>query len=72
MKPTTVWILGAIGFILCVAIGIYYLVPLPSEHLFSSHGPNYSDTKHAIAFFGLGVFCLIAARVVSATSRSNS
>lgn len=72
MKPATAWLLGAIGFVVCVAIGIYYLIPLPVAHILSSHGPHYSDTKHAIAFFGLGIFCLIAARFVSATSRSNS
>lgn len=62
LKPSTAYLLGAIGFLLCVGIGIYYLVPMSTAHFMSSHGPHYSDTKHAIVFFGLAVVCLVGAR----------
>ena len=62
MKPATAYLVGAIGFLLCVGIGVYYLVPLSTAHFLSSHGAHYSDTKHAIVFFGLAVVCVIAAR----------
>lgn len=69
MKPTTAYGLGALGFIICAAIGVYYLIPMSTAHILSSHGPHYSDTKHAIVFFGLAIICLIAARFM-ANSRS--
>jgi hypothetical protein len=65
MKPTTAYLLGAIGFLVCLAIGIYYIIPLSTPHLFSSHGANYSDTKHALVFFALAVICAVAARFLA-------
>jgi len=65
MKPATAYLLGAIGFLVCLAIGVYYLIPMSTAHFLSSHGPHYSDTKHAIVFFGLAVVCAIAARFVA-------
>ena len=62
MKPATAYLLGAVGFLVCVAIGIYYIIPMSTEHFLSSHGPNYSDTKHALVFFVLAIVCLIGAR----------
>lgn len=62
MKPVTAYLLGGIGFLVCAAIGVYYMIPLPVAHILSSHGPNYSDVKHALVFFGLAVICAIAAR----------
>ncbi len=72
MKPATAWILGALGFVICAAIGIYYLIPLSTEHILSSHGAHYSDTKHALVFFGLAVVCLIAARFAANSGRSRA
>jgi hypothetical protein len=62
MKPATAYLLGGLGFLLCVAIGIYYWIPMSSPHFLSSHGANYSDVKHALVFFGLAVVCLVGAR----------
>ena len=62
MKPALAYLLGAIGFVVCAAIGVYYLIPMNTAHFLSSHGAHYSDTKHAIVFFVLAVICLIAAR----------
>lgn len=62
MKPATAYLLGAIGFVICLAIAIYYIIPMSAPHLFSGHGANYSDTKHALVFFVLAIVCLIAAR----------
>ena len=65
MKPTLAYGLGAAGFLICLAIGIYYIIPLSTAHVFSDHGANYSDTKHALVFFALAIVCLIAARFVA-------
>lgn len=62
MKPVTAYLLGALGFIVCAAIGAYYLIPMNTAHFLSSHGAHYSDTKHAIVFFALAIICVIAAR----------
>jgi len=62
VKASTAYLLGGIGFIICVAIGVYYIIPMSTAHFLSSHGPNYSDTKHALVFFVLAVVCLVAAR----------
>lgn len=62
MKPATAYLLGAIGFVVCLAIGIYYIVPMSAAHILSSHGANYSDTKHALVFFALALVSLVAAR----------
>jgi hypothetical protein len=62
MKPATAYLLGAVGFLICAAIGIYYWIPMSSPHLFSSHGAHYSDVKHALVFFALAVVCLVGAR----------
>lgn len=65
MKPATAYLLGAIGFVVCLAIGIYYIIPLSTAHILSGHSAHYSDTKHALVFFVLAVICLIAARFVA-------
>lgn len=70
MKPATAYLLGVIGFIVCAAIGVYYIIPMSTQHFLSSHGANYSDTKHAIVFFALAVVCLIAARFVANASKA--
>jgi hypothetical protein len=62
MKPVTAYLLGALGFLVCAAIGVYYLIPLSVAHVLSSHGAHYSETKHALVFFALAVVCLVAAR----------
>lgn len=67
MKASVAYLLGGIGFVICLAIGVYYLIPMSTAHIFSSHGPHYSDTKHAIVFFGLAIVCLIAARFAANT-----
>jgi hypothetical protein len=72
MKPATAWMLGILGFVVCAAIGVYYLIPMSTAHILSSHGANYSDTKHALVFFGLGIICVIAARFIANGSRSKA
>lgn len=66
MKPA--YLVGGLLFVVCAAIGVYYLIPMSTAHLFSSHGPNYSDTKHAIVFFGLAIVSLIGARFAANAS----
>jgi hypothetical protein len=70
MKPATAYLLGGIGFLICAAIGVYYLIPMSTAHFLSSHGANYSDTKHALVFFALALVCLIGARFAANASRA--
>ncbi len=70
MKPA--YIIGALLFVIFAAIGVYYIIPMPTEHLFTTHGPNYSDKTHAIVFFGLAVISLIGARFVANSSSTSS
>jgi hypothetical protein len=72
VKPATAWIAGVIGFVICAAIAIYYLIPLSTAHILSSHGAHYSDTKHALVFFGLAIVCLIAGRFIANSARTKA
>ena len=67
MKSSTAWIVGGVVALLCVAIGISYLIPSSTPH-FLGHA-NVADTKHTIVFFGLAIVALIAARF-AANSKS--
>lgn len=58
------YLFGALGFIIGVAIGVYYLIPgIPKLVVFDD--PNGQHVKHALVFFGLGIISLIAARFVA-------
>lgn len=69
MKPSTAYLLGGIVFVVCVAIGIYYLIPGINHVL--AEPPMEQHVKHALVFFGLAVVSLIGARF-AANSKSNS
>jgi hypothetical protein len=69
MKPSTAYLLGGIVFVVCVAIGIYYLIPGINHVL--AEPPTEQHVKHALVFFGLAVVSLIGARF-AANSKSNS
>lgn len=47
--------------VICVAIGVFYLVPGPS-HPFVSEDPTGQHLKHALLFFGLAALALLWAR----------
>jgi hypothetical protein len=60
VKPSTAYLIGGIVFVVCVAIGVYYLIPGINHVL--ADPPTATHVKHALVFFGLGVVALIGAR----------
>jgi hypothetical protein len=68
MKPAM--LIGIAAFVVCVAIGIYYLIPIPNgTHIFASK-VDKPDPTHAIAFFVVGIIAVIAGRFASNASSS--
>ncbi len=55
--------------VVCLLIGVYYLIPGPTKFLVSD-APTGSHIKHAIVFFALGIVAFVASRFASA-SRTN-
>lgn len=60
MKPSTAYLIGGIVFVVCVALGIYYLIPGVYHVL--ADPPMAAHVKHSIVFFVLAVVALIGAR----------
>ncbi len=60
MKPSMAYLIGAIIFVVCVALGVYYLIP-GIYHVLADP-PQEQHVKHAIVFFALGIVALIGAR----------
>lgn len=67
MKPA--WLIGGALAVVCVAIGIYYLIP-GIYHPFTSSDPNGSHLKHAIVFIGLAVVSILGARFAANSNRA--
>ncbi|HEX9036333.1 MAG TPA: hypothetical protein VF808_05020 [Ktedonobacterales bacterium] len=59
MKPA--WLIGGLIAVVCVVVGVYYLIP-GIYHPFTSSDPNGLHLKHAIVFFGLAIVSLVGAR----------
>ena len=55
------YLIGGLVCLVCLAIGVYYLVPGPT-HLLVSDDPTGQHIKHALVFFALAVLSLIGAR----------
>lgn len=55
------YLIGGLVCLVCLVIGVYYLVPGPT-HLLVSDDPTGRHIKHAMVFFALGVLSLIGAR----------
>lgn len=70
MKAQTAYILGGLVFVVCAAIGVYYLIPNPNGTHFLASKVNAADPTHAVAFFALGIVALIAARFLANASAS--
>ncbi len=66
MKPA--YLVGGLVFVACVAIAIYYLIPIPGQAHILASVPGKRDVTHAIAFFVVGVVALLAARFMANSS----
>ena len=68
MKPSMAYLIGAIIFVVCVALGVYYLIP-GIYHVLADP-PQEQHVKHAIVFFALGIVALIGARFAANSKAS--
>ena len=57
-------ILLLVACAVCVALGVYYLIPGINHVLTFNGHPMDTQLKHALLFFGLAVIGLIASRFV--------
>ncbi len=55
--------------VVCVALGIFYLIPGPTHPLTFSGTPTGSHKTHAIVFFALAVLAVIASRFTRSSAR---
>jgi hypothetical protein len=53
------------AIVICLALGVYYLVPGIWHPLTFEGSPTDSHLKHALLFFGLALIGLIATRFVA-------
>jgi hypothetical protein len=70
MKPA--YLIGGLIFVVCAAIGIYYLIPLKGQAHILATVPDKVDVTHAVAFFVVGIVALIGARFVANSSGSKA
>lgn len=64
---------GAIAIaVLGVLLGVYYLIPGIYHPLTLSGSPISAHYKHAAAFFGIAVICVIAALATRSKTKSNA
>ncbi len=68
MKPA--YLLGGLLFVVFVAIGVYYMIPISGQSHFLGSTVGVADTKHALVFFALAIVSLIGARFVANSSKS--
>ena len=64
MNKRQLFVLILVASVLCVVIGIYYLIPGIWHPLTFDGSPTDSRTKHALLFFGLAVIGAVASRFV--------
>jgi hypothetical protein len=67
----TAYLIGGLVCLVCLAIGIYYLVPGPT-HLLVSSAPTARHLKHAAVFFVLAVLSLVGARFAANAGAARS
>jgi hypothetical protein len=64
MRGNTLALAIVLVGLVCLAIGVFYLVPGPYHPFTFSGSPTDSHKTHALAFFALGVIALIGSRFV--------
>lgn len=55
------YLIGALLAVVCLAAGIYYLIP-GINHVLVFERPTERHVKHALVFFGLAAIALLGAR----------
>lgn len=61
-RATTAWTVGVILAVICVALGVFYLIPGPFHPFTFSGTPTGSHLTHGIVFFLLAVVAIFGAR----------
>ncbi len=56
------YLIGGLVALVCLAIGVYYLIPGIDHVLAFSGSATDPHVKHALAFFALAIFALVGAR----------
>ena len=56
------YLIGGLVAFVCLAIGVYYLIPGINHVLAFSGSATDPHIKHALAFFALAVIALVGAR----------
>jgi Ca2+/Na+ antiporter len=69
VKPSTAYLIGGIIALVCIALGIYYLIPGINHVL--ADPPQTQHIKHTLVFFALAIVALIGARF-AANSKASS
>lgn len=59
MKP--IFLVGIVLAVIFALIGVYYLIPMSTAHLFATK-VNTADIKHAAVFFVLAIIAIIGGR----------
>lgn len=54
--------------VICLLIGVYYLVPGPTK-LLVTDAPTGTHIKHALVFFALGIVAFVASRFARVAAR---
>jgi hypothetical protein len=68
MKPSVAYLVGGVVCVVCVAIGVYYLLP-NINHVLASPAQG-THIKHALVFFALAVVALVGARFAANANAS--
>lgn len=68
MQGNTLSLVFIVAGVVCVAIGIFYLIP-GVYHPFTFSPPYESHKTHALAFFALAVLAFIGSRFVRSSAR---
>ncbi len=65
------YLIGSLVALVCLAIGVYYLIPGINHILAFSGSATDPHVKHALAFFALAVIALVGARFAANADRAS-